>query len=128
MNKTRYNRQYIANLAISTLVPLIKARGKLEAGNARQPAYRMLEAYGLEMLWIEKRPPQLDGALGQSSLEIWTPGVGKSLFVVWAPLQIVGFRGGPWVDTLVEIALQTQPDRAISDGVSGSAAPGVARN
>lgn len=56
MNKTRYNRQYIANLAISTLVPLIKARGKLEAGNARQPAYRMLEAYGLEMLWIEKRP------------------------------------------------------------------------
>lgn len=103
---TRYNRQFVANVAIDVLVPAIKKSGTLRLGNGIEPSCLTLATHGLTVILIENHLEKLEGSL-RSVLNIWEPGCGKVFAASWGPLEIISFRSGTWIDTVIEMSLES---------------------
>lgn len=106
MSKPNHNRLFIAALAIEALVPLVHEKGQLYVGQGVRPSYRMLVTHGLKLVVAHGVLDHPDAEHLRSILDIWQLDAGKVLSLRWTPLEIVGFRGGAWTDTLIEISLE----------------------
>lgn len=107
MTNTRHNRLYISTLAIEFLTPMVKKVGELHFGNGIEPSYRDLTIHGLKIMLIENHLEKSKGSI-RFVLNIWEPGRGKVFAASWAPLEIIGFRSGTWIETVIEMSLQSE--------------------
>lgn len=110
MKKPHHNRRFIASLAVEALVPLVEQEGRLCYGNGVHPSYRMLVTHDLKMVVAHGllADPRADHLC--SSLDIWPLGRSKAFSLRWDPFDIVSFRSGDWINTLIEIALERGVD------------------
>lgn len=106
--KLRYNRRWIAEMAVSTLVPMVRKDGVLQMGNGVQPSFRTLDLQGLRVILCENVLLWPDENFLCSLLDVFWHGNGgrKVLSVEFAPSPLIRcFHGGEWVQTLIDIQL-----------------------
>ncbi|MBB3176379.1 hypothetical protein [Variovorax sp. Sphag1AA] len=112
--KFRYNRQAIAALAIETLVPLIREHGTHHLASAVFPSHWTHEVGGFHMYLTVNVLPHPDFTSLKSVLDLYPAQGGKVFSVEFAPVQLISFHGGEWVDWLIEIACQQRPELAMA--------------
>ena len=105
MKKSRYDRAAIAREVIATLVPLV--RSGLGCHHEATKALPEHFAWNTGELRIMHTPSVIvDFVLGrpQSLLDIWWGTEGKVFSVAWEPMEVIGFKGGPWIASVSNLS------------------------
>jgi len=96
MCKPRYNRRWIAGLAVATLVPLVKDEGVLHQGDGIQPSFRTLSIRDLYVIYTGNVLLAPWEQTLHQMLDLWPTQGHTALSVIWAPLEVRCFHGGRW--------------------------------
>jgi hypothetical protein len=102
----RYNRVWIAALAIRTLVPLIRSRGCHHYATATSPSFWELRTNGLHLILGENVLPLPTFDSLRTTLDVYPDGGRKAMSLSWDPLEIVSFRGDEWIERVIELAIE----------------------
>ena len=100
--KPRRNRRFVAGLAAEVLVPLVRRVGKRTPGSRRMPSHQTLDLGELTVLLAEEDMLAFGGS---SILDVRGADSKKVLSLRLDPLEVVSFHDGPWVDQVIELAL-----------------------
>lgn len=105
LKKARYDRAAVAREVIATLVPLVRTGlGRHDGATTKLPEHF---AWNTGELRIMHTPSVIvDAVLGrpQHLLDIWWGTEGKVFSALWEPMEIVRFKGGPWIDCIFNLS------------------------
>jgi len=101
-----HDKRFITQLAIEVLVPMVEEKGSLLELKGNAPLARQLLTHGLTIVYAQQVPTGLQQQPFSALLDIWPQGGLKVFSARWSPLECVCFRQGPWIEALIEMALQ----------------------